>query len=419
MIDYKIIKDYYKSDAFNPYLPKNPGWYHYRVIDNKGLMVKIPVKITSKEKLRKWLLKLNATDVYFSSSYWLNPEKIGLKGLSGSYRVAHNHLLRFNLYFDTDAKPWCWENLDKTRADIIKVYDKCIAHGWENEYVAFSGCQGFLASFTRNDKLPNILPPEIIKLTEENRKIYIDKEFKGINIDVPVSKNVMGIRRLPGTIHSKTGFICTQISPSILYNDIKTILNQCPYVTKNRPGIPSLKENDEKSHLELTALSDGTGPTSKGKDTYFEQAITNNVMGTKNLFVPLFEYMSEQEYIKDLKRLQKKYNVGPLYIYKHCSKEKDMIYALGIKTFQKRRLEKIYTQSHARNKNYFKRFGRCLLTFPLDQGHFGAVYSLYQKPKGNISKAHLNFNSKFFNIDEKEKIIGNEKVKMIKLERGR
>jgi len=63
-------------------------------------------------------------------------------------------------------------------------------------------------------------------------------------------------------------------------------------------------------------------------------------MGTKNLFVPLFEYMSEQEYIKDLKRLQKKYNVGPLYIYKHCSKEKDMIYALGIKTFQKRRLEK-------------------------------------------------------------------------------
>ena len=428
MINPQLIWDYYASDKFDPYLPDKPSLYHFRVIDDQRITRKIPVRITSKEKLRKWLLRLNATDVYFSTAQWLNPEKIGRKGESGSYRWAHNLLLDHSLYFDTDAKPVCWENLEQTYSDIKQVYAKCIKDGFRLNYLAFSGSKGFIASFTDNVKIENELPVQRIDNTSEKRKVYIVDKFEEIDIDQPVTTNVMGIRRLPGTIHSKTGFVCSLISPENLHCNIKTIINNCPYVTKRLPGIPTLGEMTKNHTVNLTESAAQSGVRGRFKDKFRdiifkERCMTNNVLGARNLFVPLFEYNyipTDIYFIRDLKRLQSKYNIGPLYLYRHYSKYHDTIYALGIKTFQKPRLEKIYRQSMSNNISSFKRFARGFMTFPLSGSEpkesFNFIGLLYQKPKGNISKGHLLFNSKFCK-DKQEScnIIGSDKLKTMEV----
>lgn len=273
-------------------------------------------------------------------------------------------------------------------------------------------------------KMENELPVQRIDNTSEKRKVYIVDKLKEINIDKPVTTNVMGIRRLPGTIHSKTGFLCSLILPENLHYNIKQILNNCPYVTKRLPGIPDLREMTDTTLLESTEIVNPSGVRCGFKDTtiFKERCMTNNVMGAKNLFVPLFEYDPKFDFVNDLERLQRKYNIGPIYLYRHYSKYHDTVYALGIKTFQKQRLDKIYNQSKSNNTTAFKRFARVFLSFPLSEGAFNFIGYLYQEPKGTISKGHLLFNSKFYMLDNYAvcgKIIGSKKLKVMEVSKKR
>lgn len=71
------LREYYRNCEL--WLPENPQWRHYRYVDLKGRWIKIKDRISSKEKLRKHLMKNTPLNVYHSVSCFLNPSTLGKK----------------------------------------------------------------------------------------------------------------------------------------------------------------------------------------------------------------------------------------------------------------------------------------------------------------------------------------------------
>ena len=96
------IYQYYLSPEFYEHLqlPDFHQQRHYRFrLANKSWK-KAPLEIRNIEELQRWIIKLGGVDVYYSISRWLNPNKISMKGASGTYFIADNLLFGNDLIFD-------------------------------------------------------------------------------------------------------------------------------------------------------------------------------------------------------------------------------------------------------------------------------------------------------------------------------
>ena len=332
--------NYYLSDEFinNLELPERIGFTHFRGRTSKGGWRKIPVKISSKEELQKWIIKLGLVDLYYSTSEWLNPHKVSAKVGSGNYLCADNLILKNNLVFDIDCeKPVTIKGLDNARIACKEIHEsisrmKKKGKDIENKYFAFSGSRGFRLVY---DDKSYVMPSNYrdrLEKTEQNRKLFIlellkdikgktsEKRFKMIRgvIDQNITTNPLCIIRIIGSAHSKTRFISTKLPLGLLYKKVDTFINNIPYIGKIKPGILRNKEMtlEEENNLVIPPsprsdiLVDDVAGLASLPRNYF---LTNRVLGVRKCFIPVLVY--GKGYKKEVKILQKKYRLGKLFVF--------------------------------------------------------------------------------------------------------
>lgn len=399
------ILKYYAGEEFKPELPEYFNHRHYRFRIHDGTWRSVKRHVKSLDELRANIIKLGGLDLYYSTSQWLNPKRVSAKGGSGTYFVADNLLLGNDLVFDIDAdSPWGLKELDKARKSANNIYEGMkFFPEYEFRYFAFTGMKGFRLVYKKDGELPPE-PRKRFDMLLQNRKLFIDSLLKICKEKAPLAKfysgdvffdkeitlNPMCVIRLIGSIHSKTGFVSCKLPVSMLRKPVKQILTHVPYIGKNRPGILGNKEmtQGEESNLFTSSLKqkgpDVTGLASPHSSIkYF---ISNRVLGIKNNFVPIFAYQRAQPWYKDIKRIQAKFKLGKVYVFKN---EKN-VYAISLKAMQRRQLQKVLNYSMSRSKHSFRKFKRIFMPFNLNYdcviddkftGHLSIGHWKYVNPK--------------------------------------
>ena len=179
---------------------------------------KIDDRIRDPETLRAWLLRLAPAHVYFTTSRWLDPQRLGPRDRRrrrAGYPIAHNILLGQELYFDIDAPG----DLDSAKRDARALLRLLGDEGLRDLALVYSGSKGFHVH--AYDFEPLFLP----RLPEDPRKREAAAQGaradlvtrivnSGIGIDVDVTMDPRRILRLPGTVHGKTFNICEFVDPA-------------------------------------------------------------------------------------------------------------------------------------------------------------------------------------------------------------
>jgi DNA primase catalytic subunit len=398
------IYRYYASDSFKPVLPYDVSHRHFRFKLADGSWRKCKRVIRSEEELQCSIVKMGGVDIYYSTSRWLMPHRISAKGDSGTYFVANNCLLGNDLTFDIDAPAYTLKGLDLARKSCANIL-KAMREFPQYEFMGlhFTGRMGFRLIYSYHEfELPED-PRQRLDYLETNRKLFIElfrkllesrkKEADYYSVaplfDDPITYNPMCVIRVPGTVHSGTGFICCEIPRAIIRKPIKTVLNHVPYIGKARPGIPTREmtkgsENKGNTFRVLglnNMVKDVTGLSSFAPSYHY--FISNKVLGVKRGFVPIFVYPNTSKYWeKEAIQLQEKFKLGSLYVYRN---EKN-IFVVSVKTMQRRQLQKLLLQSSSRAKYDFKKHNRVL--FPLALRYIKKIRGEYT---GHLSRGHISY----------------------------
>lgn len=405
MIPAKEILEYYLSENFKPLMPTKTQWRHFRFKQENGNWKKAPLPIRNNEELQKWIIKMGGLDIYYSTAQWLNPEKISTKGHSGTYHVAHNLLLKHDLALDIDAQGIISNKTVEEAARVTSELHSVIKTDKTKilEYCSYTGLKGFRLVYNDESfKLPaNAL--ERLDYTEENRKVFILETLEKIerrygkarrkivatHLDYKITTNPLCVIRVLNTVHSTTGYLSTKINISDLKTPIKKLLQTIPHIQTKRLGIPDLGEmtsekrktpSGPRSRL-LKASKDVTSlaslPTNHGTHKYF---FTNRVLGARKNYVPIFIYQDNQTYYeKEVVALQKKYKLGPLYIYQSGPHK----IVVSLKSMQKRQLQKVLNESSSKTKRDFKKHGRIFAPFMMYK-----IKVLKTRFTGHLSRGH-------------------------------
>ena len=216
----RALRDYYARAPL--WLPPRATFRQFRVaVDGPGgrpRFRKIDDRIRDVDTLRTWLLRLAPAHVYFTTSRWLDPQRLGpreLRGRKAGYPIAHNILLGQELYFDIDAPG----DLEGAKQDADSLLRVLRTEGLRDLALVYSGNKGFHVH--AYDFEPRFLP----HLPEDPRKreaavqgaradLVARIVTAGIGIDVDVTMDPRRILRLPGTVHGRTFNICEFVDPA-------------------------------------------------------------------------------------------------------------------------------------------------------------------------------------------------------------
>ena len=169
----QVIRHYYKTSRTLE-LPENPQWRQFRVKKLDGHFVKIQNAIKTLDDLKRELDRFRGdiSDVYYTTSKWLNQEKVGSKQPKGHFPI----MLGADLIFDIDSDGTL-EGLEEARKQTKKLFT------WLNDRrrsleitdIRFSGKKGFhIIAKQAHLKLPDDYR-ERIAFLERKRKLYISQ----------------------------------------------------------------------------------------------------------------------------------------------------------------------------------------------------------------------------------------------------
>lgn len=400
------IRSFYSSDEFEPVLPDGVNFRHFRFKDEKGKWIKVKRRVRNLNDLKKNIKTLKGVDIYYTTSKWLNPDKLASKV---EQDITKTILLGNDLVFDIDCDdPLCLENLEIAKKSTKNIYDtmKKFKKRFKFQYMSFTGSKGFRISYTDLNPVTHEDPKERITLVREDRKLFIDELTKYIDklkkqgklhnistkIDREITENPFCVVRVLGTIHSKTGFITTKISPEDLNQPIVTLLNNIQYIYDERPGIPTIWEMTLDKDKDLSPRprprsEDQEDVSGLASSPYYY--ISNKVINTR-CYVPLLIYQKNHKNLeKELLRLQQEHGLGNLYI---MTTDKEIV-VMSLKLFQKRHLEKMLNKTSSRTKNSYNKFKECYASLRLKP-----VKILEGKIKGQQSKGHSELIKKVFKL---------------------
>ncbi|NMB77972.1 MAG: hypothetical protein GYA23_02615 [Methanomicrobiales archaeon] len=324
---------------------------HFRILLPRGTFLKIPDRIRSAAILQRWLIRYRPTDVYYSTSCWLAPENLGRRERTP---LADNILLSSDIVFDLDRAPFSLANLDAARADALRLVAFCHDEGLPVKYIAFSGSKGFHVVCTDTVRYPAADPREREDAAKARRRaILVRVQAEGIAVDARVTPDTRRIIRVPGTINSKTGYVCTVLSPEQLALPAREILKYVPRVTLSTPLIPSAGDDSSlRGYRIISWLCHRFGVRSKPDpvpepSVSYATFLVSAVPGIDRQ-IPLFQWPARRNLVRieaDLRRLQQQYGLSDIYVYRSASE----ISALCLRTFPLRRLEKIIKASGSAN----------------------------------------------------------------------
>jgi len=212
--DPAVLEGYYSNDFeidFSWMKKPTQHQFRWRTIENRWYSS--TRRIRDGNTLSKAFGKSTPTDVYVSTSSWLNPVELPrLHDTDAPYPILLDHLV----VFDIDVPPFSQKNMEVARKYAVKMLD------WMKEksdyafsHVTFSGSKGFHLFYhdLQREKFQIPDPRQREDTVRESRKKLLEQAVTdGHHIDTRITADTRRIIRLPGTVHGKTGWICSIIS---------------------------------------------------------------------------------------------------------------------------------------------------------------------------------------------------------------
>jgi DNA primase catalytic subunit len=126
------------------------------------------------------------------------------------------------------------------------------------KYMAFSGSKGFHISCPDSKSYKgNPLQRELATL-EERKRLVADVEAEGIKIDGKITADTRRIVRVPGTVNSKSGYMCRLIDEDeLIDSSAKNILAKTPKKAI-KPLQRKAREEQDDVHLGIKTNITGT-----------------------------------------------------------------------------------------------------------------------------------------------------------------
>jgi hypothetical protein len=310
------------------------------------MFLKLQDRIRSEEVLRRWLVRYRPSDVYYSTSCWLAPENLGRRERTP---VSDNIFLSSDIVFDIDRSPFSTSNSELARQDTLRLLEFCDDSHLAVKYLAFSGSKGFHVICTDPRRYDDPSPLVREDMAKAARKEIIARVLaEGIAIDTKITADTRRIIRVPGTINSKTGYVCTVLSREQLADPVSTILKYIPRVTTGTPLIPPRGDDCPFGTRIISWLCHRFGVRSKPTPCFSYSTFLVSSVPTTSLQVPLFMYpphVSIERAESLLAAVQEQYGLSDIYLYRSGTG----VSALCLRTFSLRRLEKIVRASGSMN----------------------------------------------------------------------
>jgi hypothetical protein len=320
---------------------------HFRILLPRGMFLKLQDRIRSEEVLQRWLVRYRPSDVYYSTSCWLVPENLGRRERTP---ISDNIFLSSDVVFDIDRTPFSTANLERARQDTLQLLTFCDDSNLNVKYIAFSGSKGFhviCADSRRYDDPSPFVREDMAKAAR--RDIIARVLAEGIAIDTKITADTRRIIRVPGTINSKTGYVCTVLSREQLAEPVSTILKYIPRVNAGTPQIPARGDDRPlRGSRIISWLCHRFGVRSKPPPCFSYSTFLVSSVPETPLQVPLFTYppFSRIERIESmLVTVQQQYGLSDIYLYRSSTG----ISAICLRTFPLKRLEKIIRAAGSAN----------------------------------------------------------------------
>ena len=417
MEDFDFNQYYQNHEVDLSWLTK-PSQHGFRWRCSNGSWRKSKRRVSSVDSFRKAIAKDNPSDIYFSTSSWLEP--IDLPNLNDETK-PHPILLNHLIVFDIDFAPLSLDNLEQARLTTLNLR-KWIQKNYDYELmsISFSGSKGFHLFYNDPDRslfsLENAKEREFA-VKQERMKLLEQVLLAGFKVDPRITADTRRIIRLPGSIHGKTGLLCHRINAEKLETNIESWINDVPSFFGNI-DIPKVAIGKPKK-----VNQDSKKVTKKIQENIVEQTymieVSNHLPSTKDrtslIFWTPYLWGIEEECLERLEDLVRSENLADSYIFSDGQRilficPEAFTRAKIVKLLDKIGMEKL-SKTLATRKHYWVRIS----------GIMNEDGKWYNEPrfvsmikgnnsKQNYSKAHLTLLSKLgldIDISQYEQFAGN------------
>ena len=286
----ELLAHYAQKTIDLSWLP-SPNQHSYRWRTIEGRWVTARRRIRNHQTLAKAIGKDVVSDLYISTSRWLDP--VDLPRLRDKER-PHPILLDHLIVFDIDVAPLSLKNLEEARITAIGLHDY-LANDASIEFLScsFSGSKGFHLFYLdlERDKFAIEDPKQREETVRESRKQLLTRVLEeGYDVDERVTADTRRIIRLPGSIHGTTGYQCTVLPLEQLKKPLKDLLEDIPRI-ESAQKIPRRARKAKKKAKKKKPKLRKTVVDTRAVQQYMVEASTH-VPGTKDrsvimLWLPL------------------------------------------------------------------------------------------------------------------------------------
>lgn len=344
----ELLAHYAQNPIDFSWIP-SPNQHSYRWRTTEGKWVTARRRIRNHQTLAKAIGKDVVSDLYISTSRWLDP--IDLPRLRDKER-PHPILLDHLIVFDIDVAPLSLKNLEKARTIAIDLHDY-LASDTSMEFLScsFSGSKGFHLFYLDLDREKFAIedPKEREETVRASRKQLLTQVIeKGFDVDERVTADTRRIIRLPGSIHGTTGYQCTVLTLEHLKKPLKELLEDIPRINSSQI-IPKRARRLKKKAKKKKSKSRKKVVETRTMQQYMVEASTH-VPGTKDRSVIMLwlprAWGSGQEALETALEMINEEKLGPCSFWQ----QGDRILMLSPLAFPRSQVVKLFSSYKMRKR---------------------------------------------------------------------
>ena len=345
----KELLDHYAQNPIDLTWIPSPNQHSYRWRTTEGRWVNARRRIRDHQTLAKAIGKDVVSDLYISTSRWLNP--IDLPRLRDKER-PHPILLDHLIVFDIDVAPLSLKNLEKARTIAIDLHDYLDSDtSMEFLSCSFSGSKGFHLFYLDLDREKFAIedPKEREETVRASRKELLTQVIeKGFDVDERVTADTRRIIRLPGSIHGTTGYQCTVLTLEHLKKPLKELLEDIPRIDSSQKIPKRARRLKKKAKKKKSKLRKKVVET-RTMQQYMVEASTH-VPGTKDRSVIMLwlprAWGSGQEALETALEMINEEKLGPCSFWQ----QGDRILMLSPLAFPRAQVVKLFSSYKLRKR---------------------------------------------------------------------
>ena len=344
----ELLAHYAQNPIDFTWIP-SPNQHSYRWRTTEGKWVTARRRIRNHQTLAKAIGKDVVSDLYISTSRWLDP--IDLPRLRDKER-PHPILLDHLIVFDIDVAPLSLKNLEKARTIAIDLHDYLDSDtSMEFLSCSFSGSKGFHLFYLDLDREKFAIedPKEREETVRASRKELLTQVIeKGFDVDERVTADTRRIIRLPGSIHGTTGYQCTVLTLEHLRKPLRELLEDIPRIDSSQKIPKRARRLKKKAKKKKSKLRKKVVET-RTMQQYMVEASTH-VPGTKDRSVIMLwlprAWGSGQEALETALEMINEEKLGPCSFWQ----QGDRILMLSPLAFPRAQVVKLFSSYKLRKR---------------------------------------------------------------------